>query len=243
MSTASAATARERMALALDVSDLDSALSLATGLGEYFGIAKVGLELFVSEGPRCVSMLSEAGFSVFLDLKLHDIPNTVARAAAAAAASGATWVTIHAAGGPDMIKAGVEGFGEPDLPGGQLPLRAGVLGVTVLTSSPTKDADQVTQRARMAHGGGCAGVVCAGSEVEALRKEMPDLACVVPGIRMPGDGPGDQARITTPKAALLAGAAMLVIGRAVTAADSPAEAAAGIQMDVLAALGAQIPPK
>lgn len=229
---------RARMALALDVPSKAEAMALAASLEEHFAVVKVGLELFGAEGPGCVEELADAGFEVFLDLKFHDIPNTVRRAAAAVARSGASWLTVHASGGRAMIEAAVEGFGSSTGETRTQPPARGVLGVTVLTSSQAPSSDAVARLAREAVTAGCAGVVCGGGEVGMLRREIEGVACVVPGIRLEGDRLGDQARVSTPRGALAAGAAMLVVGRAVTAAASPLEAAARIRQDALGAAGA-----
>jgi orotidine-5'-phosphate decarboxylase len=215
----------DRLALALDRPDEKSALLLAGELQEYFGVAKVGLELFVAAGPGVVGPLLQAGFSVFLDLKLHDIPNTVCQAAARAAHLGASYVTAHAAGGREMLEAAVEGFGSAGTSGG-------VLAVTVLTSDPSADASTIAARAELAAAAGCHGLVCAGSDLEALPKVTEPLLRVVPGVRLKDSPSDDQARVTTPSGALRAGADLLVIGRTVTKAADPRVAAAVLLEDV-----------
>ncbi len=187
----------------------------------------MGLELFIGAGPEGVEALSDEGFAVFLDLKLHDIPTTVRRAAARARVIGATYLTIHAAGGRDMVEAGVEGFGAG--PGG-------VLAVTVLTSEKRAPESVITGRAELAAAAGCYGVVCAASDLRVVRGAAPGLVTVVPGIRLPGASEDDQARAATPSAAISAGAGLLVIGRTVTATLDPTQAARRVTEDVAAAL-------
>jgi orotidine-5'-phosphate decarboxylase len=212
---------RERLALALDVDDLAAAVELATRLDPWFGIVKVGLELFTAAGPAAVETLLCPGRRVFVDLKLHDIPNTVSRAARRIGRLGAGFLTLHTAGGVPMLRAGVEGLLEGAAAGGHAPSVA--LGVTVLTSEP--DASAFPARLRAAVEGGCGGVVCSAREVAQV-KAASRLVAVVPGIRLPGGDVHDQARVGTPEEALAAGADVLVVGRTVTAAGDPEAAAA-----------------
>ena len=217
---------RPRCALALDTDDLNGALRLAGELRPWFDIAKVGLELFGAVGPRAVEELRAAGFEVFLDLKLHDIPNTVGRASAAVAATGADLVTMHAAGGVDMLRAGVDGLAEATRPAGAgKPL---ALAITVLTSDPVATPGLLAQRARSAAEAGCGGVVCAAGDLPVIGAVAPGLLRVVPGIRPRGATADDQARVATPAEAAAAGAEVLVVGRPVTAAPDPAAAAAAL---------------
>ena len=215
---------RTRCALALDTDDLTRAMDLARALHPWFGIAKVGLELFGAAGPRAVHALREAGLEVFVDLKLHDIPNTVARAARALGTLGARYVTMHAAGGADMLRAGVEGLLAAPRPSGDDPPLA--LAITVLTSDSEASSEVLQRRARRAAAAGCGGVVCAASDLPTIVAAVPDLLRVVPGIRSPGAVADDQSRVATPAAAAAAGADIVVIGRPVTAAADPAKAAA-----------------
>jgi orotidine-5'-phosphate decarboxylase len=214
---------RDRLALALDVDDLDTACRLAARLDPWFGIVKVGLELFVTAGPAAVESLAAPERRVFLDLKLHDIPNTVARAARVAGRLGVSFLTLHTAGGVDMVRAGVEALAAGAADAGHPPPIA--LGVTVLTSEP--DAAAFPARLEVAAAAGCQGVVCSVAEVHRV-KAAADLLTVVPGIRLPGGATHDQARVGSPLAALEAGADVLVVGRAVTAAPDPEAAAAEI---------------
>ncbi len=220
---------RTRCAVALDTADLDRAVILARALHPWFGIAKVGLELFGAVGPRAVQALRDEGFDVFVDLKLHDIPNTVGRAAGALGSLGARYVTMHAAGGSDMLRAGVEGLvNAPRPPGAGPPL---ALAISVLTSDREAAPEVLQRRARRAAAAGCGGVVCAASDLPTIVAAAPDLLRVVPGIRAPGAAADDQSRVATPVAAVATGADILVIGRPVTAAADPAEAAAALLSD------------
>jgi orotidine-5'-phosphate decarboxylase len=219
-----AASAREHLAIALDVDDVVVAMRLATELRPYFRVAKVGLELYSAVGPDAIGGLVDLGFDVFCDLKLHDIPNTVHRAARVIGALGATYLTVHTAGGVDMVTAGVEGLHEGAANAGLTTPVA--LGVTVLTSDP--DAGSLPARLRVAVESGCGGVVCAAGDLAQVRSIAPRITTVVPGIRPQGADHGDQARVATPVEALEAGADLLVIGRPVTAAEDPAAAAAAI---------------
>jgi orotidine-5'-phosphate decarboxylase len=222
---------RRRLALALDVDDVVAAVRLAARLDPWFGVVKIGLELFAGAGPAAVEALAAPGRSIFLDLKLHDIPTTVGKAARQVGRLGVGYVTLHAAGGADMLRAGVEGleagaaesgFGRPV-----------ALGVTVLTSDP--DASAFPTRLDAAAAGGCGGVVCSVRELAAV-KEHSSLLAVVPGIRLPGGASHDQARVGTPAEAIAAGADVLVIGRAVTAAADPEAAAAALSAALLSRL-------
>jgi orotidine-5'-phosphate decarboxylase len=228
--TPTAVDIRDRLALVLDVDDLGAAAQLARQLTPWFGVAKVGLELFTAAGPDAVRTMQDLGFRVFLDLKLHDIPNTVEGAARSAARLGATWLTVHAAGGVDMLRAAVTGA-----EGGSSGAAAtGILGVTVLTSEP--DAGAFPVRLQAAVAAGCAGIVCSAHELAVAQRDAPDLLAAVPGLRLPGQAANDQARPATPGSAAAAGADLLVIGRAVTAAADRAAAAEAVTEDVRRAL-------
>jgi orotidine-5'-phosphate decarboxylase len=222
---------RERLALALDVADLDRALGLVRGLRPWFGVAKVGLELFSASGPRAVEAVRDEGLRVFLDVKLHDIPATVGGAARALGGLGVELVTVHTSGGTAMVRAAVDGLEAGARDAGRA--TPGVLGVTVLTSDP--DISPLDERVRVAVDAGCRGVVCAASDVVRVKSIAPHLAAVVPGIRLPGDARHDQARIATPADALANGADLLVVGRTVTAADDPEEAASRVHVDAAGA--------
>jgi orotidine-5'-phosphate decarboxylase len=215
---------RRRLALGLDVPDLDRAERLATGLREWFGVAKVGLELFSAAGPEAIARLAGLGFEVFADLKLHDIPTTVGRAARVLGRLGAAYVNFHASGGVDMLRTGVEGLAEGARDAGLDPPVA--LAVTVLTSEP--DASAFGDRLRAAIEAGCGGVVCSVREVGQVKRARADLVTVVPGVRLPGGDAHDQRRVGTPEEVARAGADVLVVGRAVTAADDPRAAARAV---------------
>jgi len=212
--------------VALDVSTLAEAQAMVATLGDAADFYKVGLQLFTAEGPRAVEWLRGEGKRVFLDLKLHDIPNTVRGAAASAASLGATLLTVHAAGGVAMLRAAVEGAGA----------NTGILAVTVLTSMDAatlgasfgRDVQvepEVLRLAGMAREAGTHGVVCAGPECAVVRARFGDaLQPLVPGLRAAGGATHDQARVVTPAEAGRAGAAYAVFGRAVTAAADPVAA-------------------
>jgi orotidine-5'-phosphate decarboxylase len=217
---------RDRLALALDVDDLVVALRLAQQLQPWFGVSKVGLELYTAAGPDAVATLHEAGFKVFLDLKLHDIPTTVRKAARVVGALGTSYLTLHAHGGPVMLRAGVDGLTEGASAAG-MPTPMAV-AVTVLTSDADAPSHILGNRITAAVEGGCGGVVCAAADVREAKQLAPRLTAVVPGIRLPGADTNDQARASTPQQAIAAGADLLVIGRTVTAAADPPAAAAAL---------------
>lgn len=229
----------ERLIVALDVPDLGEAAGLVSILRGLVRTYKVGLELFTAEGRRAVDLVLEHGGKVFLDLKLHDIPATVERAAKAAARSGASMLTVHLGGGREMIRAAVEGASSGLL----------VLGVTVLTSIdeaalrtdlriPGGIQDHVLHLAGLGAEEGAGGVVASPLEAGELHRRFGGrLALVTPGIRPGGAEAGDQKRILTPGAAIEAGADYLVVGRPVTKASDPAEAAGLILGEIAAACG------
>ena len=214
---------RDRLVLALDVDDLVVALRLAKRLQPYFATAKVGLELFSASGPDAVGSVADLGYDVFLDLKLHDIPTTVRKAARVIGALGASYLTLHARSGPVMLRAGVEGLAE----GAE---RAGLphpvaLAVTVLTSDGDAPAHILGHRVAAAVEAGCGGLILAASDVHEAKQLAPRMLAVVPGIRMPTSEAHDQARPSTPADAVREGADLLVIGRTVTDASDPVAAA------------------
>lgn len=214
--------------VALDFSDLKRAMSVADQVAPHVGGFKVGLELLMTEGPRAVASVAALGLPVFADAKLHDIPNTVAGAIRGLGRHGARWVTVHP-GGRAMVSAAVEALA--DATDGE----GGVLVVTVLTSLATEDlveigvdrgvTAQVAAMARLASNAGAEGAVCAPSEAGAVRGAAPDLTVFTPGVRPAGSPSGDQKRHSTPIEARAAGADWLVIGRPITSADDPGEAA------------------
>lgn len=221
---------RARLAVALDVDDVVAALRLARELRPWIGVAKVGLELYSAAGPDVIGGLVDLGLDVFADLKMHDIPTTVGRAARVVGGLGATYLNFHAQGGVPMLTAGVDGFQAGAAAAG---LPAPVpLAVTVLTSDGDAPPHILGKRVQAALEAGCRGVVCAASDVREVKQLGPRLVAVVPGIRPAGADPNDQARAATPEAAVAAGADVLVLGRAVTRADDPAAAAAAIAASI-----------
>jgi orotidine-5'-phosphate decarboxylase len=218
--------------VALDTADLERLKWLAAVVGPRVGLLKVGLEAFVAHGPAAVRAAA-AHAPVFLDLKLHDIPNTVAGAATAAARLRVAMLTVHASGGEAMLRAAVEAA--PDVR---------ILAVTVLTSLSDADlaavgeplpAQQVPRLAALAVAAGAGGLVCAPPDVPALRAAVGQRPVIVtPGVRPAGVTADDQARVATPRAALDAGADYLVVGRPITAAPDPAAAAGALLHEVRA---------
>jgi orotidine-5'-phosphate decarboxylase len=231
---------RQRLAFPLDYPDLATARRGAELVRESAGVLKVGLELFVHEGPAAVGLGASLGCDVFLDLKLHDIPATVDGAVASAAALGARYLTIHAAGGARMVEAAVR-RAATDNP------KLVILAVTVLTSMDEADlgalgiaasaGEQALRLARLAHGAGARGFVCSPSEVRAMRQALgADVVLATPGIRPAGAAVGDQKRTGTPREAVLDGADLLVVGRPIRDAQDPAAAARAIVVEIDGAL-------
>jgi orotidine-5'-phosphate decarboxylase len=222
---------RNRLVLVLDVDDLVEASRLARDLQPWFGVAKVGLELFSAAGPDAVVALADLGFTVFVDLKLCDIPTTVSRTARVLGGLGAGYLTMHAFGGPVMLRAGADGLAE-GAAGARLPSPT-ALAVTILTSDDTAPPHVLGTRVRNAMEGGCGGIVCAASDVAEAKRLGPRLIAAVPGIRLAGAEAHDQARAGTPEAALAGGADLLVVGRTVTRARDRAAAAAAVAAAVI----------
>ena len=222
---------KSRLALALDVDDLIDARRLAGSLFDFFGTVKVGLELYTASGPDSVGVFTEAGFNVFCDLKLHDIPTTVHKAARVVGSVGARWVTAHASGGEEMLKAALDGLREGAESVG-LPT-PGVLGVTVLTSDTVKNEETIVSRCETALKAGCEGIICAAPDLEATSRFSDKLIRVVPGLRLPGGDSHDQARVATPMEAISGGADILVIGRMVTEAENPIDASEELVSELL----------
>jgi orotidine-5'-phosphate decarboxylase len=212
---------RNRLAIALDVPDLDSAEQLAKEVAPWVGIAKVGLELYSAAGPEAIARFRALDFRVFADVKLHDIPTTVGRAARVLGRQGASYVNFHAAGGVDMMRAAVDGLREGAAETGNAPPHP--IAVTVLTSDP--DASPFDARLTDAVRAGCDGVVCAMQEVGRVHAAQPEFITIVPGSRFADSDRNDQARFDTPDAAIRAGANILVLGRIVTAAPDRRAAA------------------
>jgi len=184
---------------------------MADAVHPWMGVAKVGLELFATAGPDAVRAMSDRGYEVFADLKFHDIPTQVGRAAAKVGRTGARWLTVHTVGGAEMLRAGVEGLAEGSDGAAQ------VLGVTILTSDADRSRDVIEGRVGLARDAGCGGVICSAADIEVVKEVAPELKRVVPGIRLPGSSHNDQASVATPEAAIAAGASILVVGRTVTA--------------------------
>lgn len=239
---------RPDVAIALDVSSLEDALALVDRLGDGGDLYKVGLELYTRAGVEAVRALRQRGKRVFLDLKLHDIPHTVARAVVSAAVAGAELLTVHVAGGGPMMEAAAGAAA--DAAGGGARGAVRIVGVTVLTSlSPAllgevwgrpvpAVEDQVVRLSRMAVAAGLDGVVASVHEVAAIRGALgPAPLVVTPGIRLPGGESHDQARVAGPAEAARLGSDCLVVGRAVTAAPDPAAALAAVHAELSAPVG------
>ena len=221
---------RERVTVALDTPDLDRALEWAAAVRDHVGGLKLGLEFLTANGPAGVARVAAIGLPLFLDVKFHDIPNTVAGAVGAACRLGAAIVNVHAAGGAAMLAAAVAAARETTSG------RPKIIAVTVLTSLDEEDlratgqqgpvAEQVLRLAALAQACGLDGVVCSPHEISDLRRRFgPDFLLVVPGIRPAWAAAGDQKRVMTPAEALAAGADILVLGRAITRAADPAATA------------------
>jgi orotidine-5'-phosphate decarboxylase len=224
---------QDRICAALDFATWTEASAFARAVAPAVGMLKVGLELFAAEGPPAVKAAAALGRPVFLDLKLHDIPNTVEGAARSAAASGAALLTVHASGGPRMVEAAVRGAGG----------KVRILAVTVLTSldepqlqriglaGPAEQA--VVRLARLAVEAGAGGLVCSPLEVAAVRAAVgPAPLLVVPGVRPAGAALGDQQRVATPAEAVRAGADVLVLGRPLRDAPDPVAAARAVAAEI-----------
>ena len=231
---------RDGLIVALDVSSATQARQIVQSIGESASTYKVGKQLFTAEGPQIVRDLVASGRKVFLDLKFHDIPNTVAGAVCEAAKLGVSMLTIHASGGSKMLKAAVDAAA-------QSASKPMVLAVTVLTSLSDADLSemgiqgqvitQVIMLGRLARNAGCGGLVASGQEARELRRELGnDFAIVTPGVRPAGTAVGDQARVLTPKEAIAAGATYLVVGRPILEAPDPAQAAQAIINEVAEAV-------
>jgi orotidine-5'-phosphate decarboxylase len=238
---------KDRILVALDFPDAAAALAMADRLRGAVGGFKVGKQLFTAEGPALVRRLAERGDRVFLDLKFHDIPNTVAGAIESALKLGVWMVNVHASGGRAMMQAARDAAARDaaDRAAAAGGARALVIGVTVLTSldgaalaetgAGSDTSGQVERLARLARESGLDGVVCSPQEIELVRKACgPGFAIVTPGIRGASDAKGDQQRTATPAGALQAGADYLVIGRPITAASDPREAAERIAAEMSA---------
>jgi orotidine-5'-phosphate decarboxylase len=239
MNEANATAARGRLILALDVPDLAAAEGLLDRLAGRVGLVKVGLELYTACGPAAVETVKRRGLDVFLDLKLHDIPATVAGAVRAARGLGVAMLTVHTGGGAEMLRRAAEEAGDA--------IR--ILGVTLLTSLGAEDLPSVSiggtpgevveRRAALAAAAGCTGVVCSPREVRIVRAAVgPKVAIVTPGVRPAGAEVGDQKRAATPASAIADGADYLVVGRPIHGAKDPASAADSIVEEIRRALAA-----
>jgi orotidine-5'-phosphate decarboxylase len=232
-----APSARQRVIVALDVPDLGRLGELLDRLEGRPQMYKVGLELFIAEGERAVETVKKRGGGIFLDLKLHDIPETVAGAVASAARIGVDLLTVHTSGGYQMLSRAAEAAGDA----------LEILGVTVLTSLAEDDlrdegipgsiTDVVQARARIAKRAGIRGLVCSAHEVAAVHAVAPEMDLVVPGIRPAGAGHGDQKRVATATEAVRSGAKFVVVGRPIRQAPNPAEAFEALVREVEAASG------
>ena len=227
---------KDRLIVALDVPSSAEAQKLVAKIGDSAAIYKIGKQLFTSEGPGLVRDLVASGRKVFLDLKYHDIPNTVASAVRAAADLKVHMVTVHASGGSKMLRAAAEAAA-------QAPSKPLVLAVTVLTSMADEDLheigiagsaqDQVVKLAKLAQKAGIGGLVASPSELKALRQVVgQEIKIVTPGVRPAGSDKGDQARVATPAEAIANGADYIVVGRPITAAADPAAAATAILAEI-----------
>ena len=246
----------DRLIVALDVSSAVAAQKIVNALGDSVHIYKVGMQLYTAEGPQVVRDLVNSGRRVFLDLKYHDIPNTVASAVREAAQLAVSMLTVHASGGEKMLRAAAEAAKSGDsYVGAGVHARksaAQILAVTVLTSMEESDLqqtgvtekllDQVLRLASTALDAGCAGVVSSAREVKALRAKLgQEFLIVNPGVRPAGTDHGDQARVVTPSEAIQAGATHVVVGRPITGAKDPVSAARAIQQEIRAAAGEDSP--
>lgn len=225
-------SSRERLIVALDVSSPAEAQKLVGAIGESVEIYKVGMQLYTAAGPCMVRDLISAGKKIFLDLKYHDIPNTVGAAVGEAAQLGVSMLTVHASGGSKMLSAAAEAKRNVQ-----------ILAVTVLTSMNDDDVaevgiagrldDQVLRLGRLALDAGCDGLVSSAREVQRLRSRLgTDFLIVTPGVRPAGAAHGDQARVVTPAEAISLGATHIVVGRPITAADDPAREAEKILKEI-----------
>jgi len=228
---------RERLIVALDVPNSSAAQRVVQQLGESVSTYKVGLQLFTAEGPAVVRELVAAGRTVFLDLKIHDIPNTVAHAVKSAVDSGAKMLTVHASGGAAVLRAAVEAANH----------RLSILAVTVLTSLNDEDmqeigfagttVDEALRMAALARSTGCDAVVTSAREVGAVRRMLGEgFGIVVPGIRPLGASQDDQLRVATPAQAIQAGATQIVVGRPITRAADPIQAVNAILEEMAGAV-------
>jgi orotidine-5'-phosphate decarboxylase len=235
--------ATKRLVYPLDYASLEEARQGARLVAPHVGVLKVGLELFIAEGSAAIAVCHDLGLDVFLDLKLHDIPETVGRAVRSAASLGIRYLTVHAQGGRAMLERAAE-------EAARAPTPLTILAVTVLTSLDATDLASigidatppahVERLARLAYDAGIRGFVASAAEVTNLRTALgPAALLVTPGIRPAGNAAGDQKRVVTPADAIKAGADLLVVGRPIRDAADPREAARSIAQEIHAALEAQ----
>lgn len=241
--TSDRSVASRRLVYPLDYASLEEARSGARLVAPHIGVLKVGLELFISEGSAAIALCHDLGLDVFLDLKLHDIPETVARAVRSAASLGIRYLTVHAHGGRAMLERAAEEAAKAPTP-------MTILAVTVLTSLDAQDledlgvqakpSEQVERVAQLAWGAGIRGFVASAAEATNLRKALGSEALLVtPGIRPAGKDAGDQKRVVTPEAAIAAGSDLLVVGRPIRDAADPREAARQVAQEIQTALEAR----
>ena len=238
MTSISHEEAKKRLILALDVPNIDAGLAVLDRVQGEVGLVKIGLQLFTANGPGAVEQVKKRGFDIFLDLKMHDIPNTVAKGVASARELGVSMLTVHAGGGPAMLKAAAEAAGA-DLK---------LLAVTLLTSMDAEDlapsaliedpTEVVRRRAELAGNCGIGGIVCSPKEVTMVRGVIPsEMSIVTPGIRPAGAAMDDQKRAATPASSIGDGADYLVVGRPIYDAEDPAASARTIVGEIAEALG------
>lgn len=235
--------ASARLCFALDVTDVDAALAFVDALGDDVDVFKIGLELFVACGPGVVRAVRGRGKDVFLDLKLHDIPNTVAAATKRAIDLDVGYLTLHATGGPSMLAAAAAAAAGSSTT---------LLAVTALTSLSDDEllrsghvggaATLVPQLAQLAAECGVGGVVCSPLELQAVRRVAPSLTIVTPGVRGAGDHKGDQTRTMSARDAAAAGSDVLVVGRPIAQAPDPRAAARRLKADIAAGVAQRSPP-
>lgn len=213
---------KSKLIVALDVDEYEQAAQLVRALAGTVDVFKVGSQLFTRVGPKIIEFINGRGKQVFLDLKFHDIPNTVAKAVAAAGALHVRMLTVHASGGAEMLQAAA-----------RVPNRPQILGVTVLTSVAGDVSDRVVELAKLAEQSGLDGVIASPQEVRPIRDATwKDFLVVTPGIRPAGSETGDQQRVMTPREAIAAGASYIVVGRPIIAAADPLKAALQITEDI-----------
>jgi orotidine-5'-phosphate decarboxylase len=236
---------RDRLIVALDMSEMERVASLVNLLGYHVFLYKVGLELFTSAGFNAIDLLNKRGKKVFLDLKLHDIPRTVEKAAAAVARLGTFMTTVHCLAGKDVLEAARSGLEKGTAAGGRRPL---LLAVTLLTSHREEDikeffpgdwamTDKVIEMAAMAERAGADGIVCSPMEVRRVKDSCPGLLAVTPGVRIDAVEADDQRRVSSPGDAIKNGADYLVVGRPIVAAADPVDAARRVLDQMNAKLG------